>query len=164
MKPEILLLTFALILTGSPIFAQESKQNADKEEHEEYRNEIGASVEPVYFLNEKSTYFGLHLHYVYNIPKTKFGLGLGYERVFDPHKHKSFVIECAYRPIHPLTLSLSPGIKFEGDGFYEQKFALHFETAYEFELNHFHLGPALEIATDMEDYHISAGLHFGFEF
>jgi hypothetical protein len=165
MNAKFLFIVLILFLPATLISAQESKQSADIEGHEHHQNEIGASFEPVYFIKEKSAYFGLHIHYVYNIPETKFGLGLGYERVFDPNRHKTIGIECCYRPISPLTFSLSPGVKFEGSGMSDTKFALHFETAYEFELaDSFHLGPAFEIATDIEDYHISAGLHFGYEF
>ncbi|MEO5907479.1 MAG: hypothetical protein ABIQ11_12180 [Saprospiraceae bacterium] len=46
----------------------------------------------------------------------------------------------------------------------EVAFALHAETAYEFELSNFHLGPVLESAYDPEDFHISLGLHTGIGF
>jgi hypothetical protein len=38
------------------------------------------------------------------------------------------------------------------------------ETAYEFEIKNFHVGPAFEFAYDPEDFHISLGLHCGFGF
>ena len=58
---------------------------------------------------------------------------------------------------------MSPGITFEGDAS-DINFALHIETNYEFELNDFHLGPVLELATDPEDIHLSLGLHIGYGF
>jgi len=165
MDSKYLLILLTFFLQGTLISAQESNQSTDIEGHDHHRNEIGTAVAPVYFSNEKAVYFGLHLHYVYNIPQSKFGLGLGYERVFDPNRHKTIGIECVYRPIEPLTLNLSPGLKYEGDGMHDTKFALHFETSWEFELiDRFHVGPAFEIATDTEDYHLSAGLHIGYDF
>ncbi len=163
MKLKIIIL-LSFISSACGVLARETKQNGDHDGHEHFRNEIGASVEPVYFLKEKAAYFGIHVHYTYNIPKTKFGFGLGYERIFDPHQHNTVGIECSYKPLDHLTLNLSPGLKFEDNRFSNPGFALHLETSYEFELGGFHLGPALEIAHDAEDNHLSAGLHFGLEF
>ncbi len=55
-------------------------------------------------------------------------------------------------------------MKFEENKFSQPGFVMHFETSYEFEMNGFHLGPALEIAGDAEDFHISTGIHIGIEF
>jgi hypothetical protein len=91
-------------------------------------------------------------------------MGAGYEQVFDEHKHRFVGAEINYRPIHSLTLNLSPGIAFEGKEDVEKDFALHFETSYEFELGAFHLGPVVEAAWHASDYHISMGVHFGLGF
>lgn len=136
----------------------------DEHEHDHHRNEIGIGNSPVYFTKEKTLAYGLHLHYIYNIPESKFGVGLGYERIFDEHKHNTIGVVGNYRPVDKVSLSLSPGVAFEGNTFSEPKFAIHFETAYEFEVKNFHLGPVFEVAYDQEDVHISLGVHVGVGF
>jgi hypothetical protein len=112
-----------------------------------HKNEIGVAVSPVYFFGEN---------------ESKFAVGLGYERIFDEHKHQTIRIVGSYRIAEPLSINLSPGITFEGGE--ELHFAFHIETTYEFELGNYHIGPAIEFAYDTEDYHISAGIHIGYGF
>jgi hypothetical protein len=131
---------------------------------DDHQNELGISNAPVYFLKEKVFAFGLHLHAVRFIKNSKFGIGLGYEHIFDEHKHTTIGFVAAFRPLKRLTLNLAPGITFEGDHKDELNFAVHAEAAYEFEIGNFHLGPAAEIAYDPEDIHLSLGLHIGFGF
>ncbi len=102
-----------------------------------------------------------HLHYVYNFPDTKAGIGIGYERIFDEHKHNFIGVEFNYRPIHELTFNISPGISFESKEKAEKEFAVHFETVYEFEVGTFHIGPLLELAYHPENFHCSIGIHLG---
>lgn len=133
-------------------------------EHEtehKHNHEIGISVGPAYFFNEEEFSFATHLHYVYNFSDSKFGLGVGYERIFDEHKHNFVGIEFNYRIVHPLTLSISPGIVWEGAEDGESGFGLHGEAVYEFELGAFHIGPMLEVAWHPEDWHLSVGIHIG---
>lgn len=131
--------------------------------HEHHRNEIGIANSPVYFVKEDVFAYGLHLHYLHKLWASKFALGIGYERIFDQHKHNTFNLVGSYRPVDNLSFNLSPGIAFE-DGAGGVNFALHVETLYEFEIGDFHIGPLIEFAHDAEDYHISAGLHIGFGF
>ncbi len=98
-----------------------------------------------------------------NIGESKFGLGLGYERIFDEHKHNTAGIVGTYRPINRLSFNVSPGLTFE-DGEPGGRFALHLESSYEYEIGNFHIGPAAEVAYDPEDYHFSLGLHVGYGF
>jgi len=140
------------------VIAQEHDHH--EEEHHP-AHEIGFSVSPVYFTGEGEFSVATHIHYTYNFPESKFGLGLGYERIFDEHKHNFIGAEFSYRIIHPLSLSLSPGVAFEGEHPDDKEFALHFETVYEFEFGVFHLGPVFEVAWHPENYHISLGLHIG---
>ena len=148
-----------------PLNAQEHGDDHLHEDHElEHIHEIGVSVSPVYFVKAKELSTALHLHYTYNFPETKFGVGLAYEHVFDEHKHNFWGVEASFRPVHPFSISLTPGLTYERNDFSEKQFAMHLETAYEFELSHFHLGPALEFAYHNEDYHVSLGLHIGFGF
>lgn len=163
-----LIITFLFI----PVFFSAVAQTDDHDhthdhEHEHkhlHNHEIGLSVGPAWFLNEGETSAAIHLHYVYNFPETKFGLGLGYERIFDDHKHNFIGVELNYRPIHPLTLNLSPGLAFEGEHNEGSEFAMHFETVYEFEMGKFHIGPMIEVAYHPEDWHFSLGIHLGLGF
>ena len=131
--------------------------------HEHHKNEIGVANSLVYFVQEKVFAYGLHMHYVRNITKSKLGLGLGYERIFDEHRHNTIGLVAAYRPIENLSVNVSPGLSFE-DGDQELSFALHLETSYEFEIKNFHIGPAIEFAYDPKDIHISIGVHIGYGF
>lgn len=154
------LMIFLTTIFTSNIFAQSSE---DLHNHEHHSNEIGVANSLVYFVQEKVFSYGLHMHYVRNIPKSKFGIGLGYERIFDEHGHNTIGLVGAYRPIENLSFSVSPGLSFE-DGDQEISFALHLETAYEFEIKNFHIGPAIEFAYDPKDIHISIGVHIGYGF
>lgn len=157
-------LTLLMIVLSLNMFAQKS-EHSDKElnNHEHHKNEIGIANSPIYFLNEKVFAYGLHFHYVRNISKSKFGIGLGYERIFDKHKHNTFGFVVAYRPIEKLNFNVSPGLTFE-DNNSKTNLALHFETSYEFEIKDFHIGPVFEFAYDLEDIHISFGIHVGYGF
>lgn len=144
------------LLLATVVQAQE-----DVEHDHHHKHEFGTSFSAVYFTGEQEWSGAAHLHYVYNFPHTKFGVGVGCERVFDEHKHNFIGVEVNYRPVHRLTLNLSPGVAFEGEHKDEKDFALHFETVYEFEFGAFHIGPVLELAYHPEDFHVSLGVHIG---
>ena len=157
-------LIFIAILFSQVLCAQtEEHEHPEGERHDHFKNDIGLANSAVYFVKEKKFAYGLHFHYVRAIPKSKFGLGLGYERIFDEHKHNTIGVVIAYRPVHELTLSISPGVTFE-DAYPEAGFALHIEATYGFEIGNIHLGPLVEFAYDPEDYHISIGIHLGYDF
>lgn len=143
-----------------PMLAQTSEE---MHHHEHHKNEIAIANSMVLFVQEKELAYGLHLHYIRNISHSKFGIGLAYERIFDEHGHNTIGFVGAFRPIEPLTLSISPGLAFE-DKEKEVTAALHFETAYEFEIKNFHIGPSIEFAFDPKDIHISLGVHIGYGF
>lgn len=158
-----------LILICSSLFAQEDSH--DHEGHHHHSFEIGIANAPVYFLNEKEWTYGLHLHGIYTFPHSKWGIGLGYEQIFDEHEHKTFGVVGSFRPIPPISIILSPGITMENGedepGHSEESeilFAAHFEVAYEFLFGDFHIGPVSEVAYDPEDIHLSLGLHIGYGF
>lgn len=154
-KQVFLFVLFTLVV--SALLAQEHVH--DHEHH--HNHEIGVSASPVYFTKADEFSLAAHLHYVYNFSHTKWGVGFGYERIFDEHKHNFIGLEVNYRPVHRLTLNLSPGVAFEGEHRDEKDLALHFETVYEFEFGAFHIGPVMELAYHSEDYHVSLGIHVG---
>jgi hypothetical protein len=63
------------------------QENEHDHYHDHHKNEIGIANAPVYFLKEKVVAYGLHLHYVRTVKDSKFGIGLGYEHIFDEHRH-----------------------------------------------------------------------------
>lgn len=160
----IQLLALLLIFGITASEAQESDHDATEDHHEHFRNELGIANSLVYLGNAKVFSYGLHFHYVHNIPHTKFGFGAGYERIFDEHGHNTLGVIGSFRPVEHWGIHLSPGITFEDRESDHFGFALHIETTYEFEVGPVHLGPLLEYAMDQEDYHISVGVHLGLGF
>ena len=159
----ILSFAFACIcLHATAQHANDHKHTDDH--HSEHKNEIGIANSPVYFVKAQEFSYGLHLHYVRNIGASKFGMGLGYERIFDAHGHNTIGLVLGYRPIHQLAFMVSPGVTAEDGELDTPGFALHAETSYEFEIGNLHVGPLLEVAYDPEDIHISLGLHLGIGF
>ena len=162
-KEQLRLRLLAIFLiAGQWLHAQNDQYKAHHYHHEHHEHEIGIANAPVYFGREKDVAYGLHFHYVRMIKKSKLGIGVGYERIFDEHNHNTFGVVGSYRPLQGLVVNLSPGVTFEDRETSEINFAVHVETSYEFEVRHFHIGPVAEFAYDPEDYHISLGLHVGF--
>lgn len=165
MKITTIFIITLFLITNSLV-----SQNHDHSEenhnhaHVHAKNEIGLSNSAVYFVEEGEYAYGLHLHYIRNISETKFGFGIGFERIFDEHKHNTIGLVGSYYPIKQVSINLSPGITFEDEHPDEIKFALHLESSYDFEINNFHIGPVIGIAYDPEDYHISIGVHIGYGF
>ena len=106
--------------------AQESDLHSD---HELHRHEIGMANSPVYYLKEKIFAYGLHAHYLYSFEDTKLAMGLGYERIFDEHKHSTYSLVFGYRPLERLSLIASPGITYE-EAEPGGAFSLHLETSF----------------------------------
>lgn len=160
-RKQILLLfyTFLTIYTAT---AQETHDH--EHHHEHHKHEVSVGAFPAFFVNENELTYGMHLHYTYNFPSTKVGIGVGYEKIFDEHKHNSISIFLNYRPIENLHIGLGPGLAFEGAEIKEAVYATHFETFYEFIIKGFHLGPVLGMGVDKNDFHISMGIHFGIGF
>lgn len=151
------------------IHAQETEHHDHNDhQHEEHmhlahKNELAVAGTFVHFPDENETAFGMHLHYIRNIANLKFGVGAGFERILDDHGHNTIGLILSYRPVHALSLNLTPAVLFE-DKAADYRAALHFEIAYEFIAGPLHLGPIIDFGIDKEDYHVSAGLHMGFGF
>ena len=154
-------ISFFLLLAFTQTLSAQGPDNSDHSDN--HKNEIGIANSPVYVLKEKEFAYGLHAHYIRGLKETKFGIGVGYERIFDEHKHNTIGVILSYAPLEHLDLSLSPGITFN-DNASELNFGVHLETLYEFEIGFFHIGPVAEFAYSVEDYHVSLGIHIGFGF
>ena len=115
--------------------------------HQHHRNEIRVAVTPVYFIKEKMS-LGLHMQYMYNIPKTNFGIG--YSRIFDDHEHDTVEVGGSFRSFDTLPINIAPGFTFEKVSS-TGNFTVHLEGVYEWGIHNLHLGPAFEIAYDPED-------------
>jgi hypothetical protein len=157
-KIALAIFTFFLLVSVNGK-AQEIHDHEHEHNHDDHKTELGIANSLVYFTGEQELSYGLHVHLVRNIGHSKFSAGLGYERIFDEHKHNTVGIVGMYSPIERLYIALSPGIAFEGTHTAEKNFAIHFETTYEFQVGNIHMGPLLELAHDSEDYHISLGVH-----
>ena len=162
----ILLFSLAIALNTyaqSTEHSHDHDEHNDSEQHDHHVSEIGFGNSLVYFAKEKEYAYGFHIHYVKGIQNSKFGVGIGYERIFDEHGHNTISPELVFRPIDQLSFSFAPGITLE-DEHPEAKFAMHLETTYEFELKYFHIGPTIGFAVDPEDHHFSLGIHIGYGF
>jgi hypothetical protein len=116
------------------------------------------------FLLSFNSIFSQKAEHVHNIPKSKFGIGAGYERIFDTHGHNTVGLVGSFRPLENWDVIAAPGLTWEDVNSKVFNPSLHLETAYEFEFKNFHIGPAFEFAIEPEDYHISFGLHIGYGF
>ena len=155
------LLYLTIFMLGVPLLIQAQDHTYVDNNHSHYRNEFAMSNNLVFVGMDKEFFYGVHLHYLHNIGETKFGSGLGYERIFDEHGHNTISVAGSCRPFHELVLMISPGITFEDHWDKQIDFSIHLEAGYEFEINQFHLGPVLGFAFIPGDYHISLGLHLG---
>jgi hypothetical protein len=155
-----------LYLSGQAMQAQDHEHDHDHPQHDHAHpnNEIGIGNYLTYLAGEKEWAYSIHIHYLRFFEQSRFGMGIGYEQILDEHRHRSLTIVGAFRPTSPLVLSLAPGILFGTQEVPGIRFALHTEAVYEFEINRFHLGPALEFATTFDEFHIGIGLHVAFAF
>ena len=151
--------------------AHDHRMHNDHDHHDhihQHNWELGFAGGLVRLISEKENAPGFHLHVLRNIGKSgKFSMGPGLEFIADEHKHLGAVLSFGYRPIHPLYLGISPGVALPVDSHDEHSepaFSTHFETLYEFELEHFHLGPMMEYSWSAEDRHFMVGLHLGLHF
>jgi len=124
--------------------------------------EYGLSVAPTYFVHDEEWGVSVHVHSTWMLPHTAFGIGIGYERIFDDHGHNTLGVLFSYRPFNDFSLVVSPGITIEDTAPQSVHGAFHIEALYEFDVGGFHIGPACEYAIEHDDVHVSIGLHVGF--
>ena len=135
------------------------------EDHHHSKYEIGLSNGVVYNFNEEDIAYGIHIHFIKNFGiSRKVGVGVGYEAIFDEHKHNTLSVLLHYKPIKHLSINLAPGLVFLKSEPNKSRFALHVETIYEFEIGVFHFGPFIGAAINPEDFHALAGLHVAIGF
>lgn len=159
-----LLLTFLLSAFLINAVAQEDHPVETGHDHEHHGYEIGIANLLVYMGGDNEYSYGLHLHAVRNLGESHFGVGLGFERIFDEHGHNTIGLVGSYRATDHLVFNLTPGVSFEDREADHLKFAMHIEGTYEFVIKNIHIGPLIEFAFDTDDYHLSLGLHIGFGF
>ena len=169
------LITTILFSFSHLLYAQHSDHDHhDHEEGEEHHDhlhtdEIGISLAPTYYIQEGSLALGVHGHYVHRMGSSRFGLGVGFEAVFDDHKHRTLGAVFQYSPGLATQIALSPGIVQEthieeGHSEKEYHWALHLEIVREFNVGKIDLGPFFEFALEEEGQHIGLGIHIGLPF
>ena len=145
-------------------FSQEIHDDHNHD-HEHPKNEIGFSNNTVLNVTEKELAYSVHFHFVRTIGKSdKFGVGLGYERIFDDHKHNAASVIFMYRPFNELSFNLAPGISWLESESNSLKLSMHIEGLYEWQIGHLHVAPLVGIAFNPEDFHASLGLHLAIGF
>lgn len=156
------LLILLITIASGKIYTQAASDIPGNYPGHGHRNEI--SIASAAAFNGDALSYSMHVHYIYNISESNFGIGLGFERIFFKFRHNTVGLVLSYRPLEKLILISSPGVTFENDNLSSPIFTLHTEMAYEFEIGDIHLGPALDFAFDSNDYHIGSGIHVGYGF
>lgn len=142
-----------------------AKAQHEDHDHEHSRSEIGLSNNAVYNVSEKEAAYSIHVHLIRTFEKhNNFGIGIGYERIFDDHKHNAVSVILMYRPIEQFSINIAPGIIWLDSQKNSLKPAMHIEGLYEFELGHFHIGPLIGVGFNTEDLHAAVGLHLAVGF
>jgi hypothetical protein len=114
--------------------------------------------------SEDEIAFGLHLHLLAPLGESRWAIGAGFEHIFDEHAHNTVAALVQYRVIDAWSVALGPGLTLGEDELSHVDPSLHVETAYEFAVGEFHLGPSFEFALDPRDVHLTLGVHMGFGF
>src|SRR5262245_15590530 len=99
-----------LILVSIPFASERLLAQEAQGEHEHAPNELGMANSAVHFPREAVWSYGLHLHYLRTIDRSRFRLGAGFERIFDHHRHNTIGLVGGYALAHGLTFLISPGI------------------------------------------------------
>jgi len=162
---KVITLKYLILFTILNIaFIKSYGQNPSGGNPHNHKNEISVAAGVVPLLAENEITGGLHLHYTRAYGK--WGIGLAAETIFDEHRHYTFSVVAQYRIYKGWTLSYAPGllIRKEGEGLYDQQFASHIETTYEFQIGDWHIGPVAEIGIEQVGVHYMGGIHLGYGF
>ena len=156
------LISIILLMPLQVLYAQHEEHNGDHDHPDHFHlYEFGGALGPAYAFNEKKLTGSLHLHALRNFGHAKrFGTGLGFEALFDEHRHINLSIPFNYHTGEGLVFTLSPGILFKEENGWDKQFSFHLESLYEFTFEHFHIGPMFELALSRTDIHLMIGIHF----
>jgi hypothetical protein len=147
-------------------FSQNLHNHDEHLHNDAHKYHIGVGGTAAYIKGESAFAPGAHLHFIRQFGhQNRWGLGLGYEALFDEHRHNGINLLINYHPLKHLSVNVGPGILFtEHDGETERKAAFHTEAVYEFNVGKFHLGPMVGFGFDKEETHFSVGVHVGLGF
>jgi len=164
----LLIFLFAVFFTfqGYSQHTHEEDSHNHEKDHTHKKNEVSVAVGVVPLPEENKVTAGLHFHYVRGIGSSnRFGIGVGFETIFDEHKHYTFSVVFQYRIYKGLIFGYAPGLLIKKeDSESELHFAQHFELAYEFDMGKFHIGPMAEVGLEGSTVHYMLGVHFGIDF
>lgn len=166
MNSKTFLLLFSSLFFSVLLIAREEgdPEPGKHNHHHDYRHELGVVNSLAWFPGEDERAYALHLHYIYRPGTGRFGIGAGYERIFDEHGHNWFGFAGTYRPFGHFSINLAPGLAFVDEHPGEFRFATHMELLYEFPVGPLHIGPVLSAGFDTRDYHLGAGIHIAVGF
>lgn len=128
---------------------------------EYYVHEFGGGYDLVRINGEQTWTTGAHAHYAYMMGGGRYGVGAGFEMIFDEHKHKTIGAVIAYRPLYPMTVLLLTGATWDNIPFSEVRLAVQGEILYEWAWRNLHFGPSLRYSYDPDDTRYSLGVHIG---
>jgi len=162
---RLTILSVLVFITASLISISGFSQDHEHKHHHPV-NEVGIALGAFFLDQEDEVRMGMHLHYIRAVAlNQKFGIGAGFETIFDEHQHYTVSLVFQYRIIGGWTVAYAPGILWvKEEGEFETQFAQHIETAYEFELGKFHIGPMAEVGFEKHGTHYMLGVHLGIGF
>ncbi|RMG42743.1 MAG: hypothetical protein D6719_05445 [Candidatus Dadabacteria bacterium] len=129
-----------------------SEAEHHEDEHEERHSDGDESA--------VGTHFHIIRKFSTDFPPRLIGIGAGAEVVFTDNPHYNLMGTVALYPWRDLVVSVSPGIEFDKhDGRYLEKFSMHYDIGYGFDLNGLHIGPVIGLGRSGGTNHYFAGLH-----
>ncbi len=158
-------LLLSILLLYSVFTSAQGHHNHENHMHDDaHKYHIGVGVATAHFKGEPGLSPAAHLHFIRQVGHSNhWGLGLGYEAIFDQHLHSGLNLLVNYHPLNRLSINAGPGIVFsEHKEHHEVNPSFHTEAVYEFNLNKIHIGPMAGFGFDKEDTHFSLGVHLGF--
>ena len=160
------LIFFGLLLTCLSAHAQELKGDSLLKDglRKEGKNEIAMSTGPFYSIGEGSVLYGLMIQYIRKIRNSRFGLGLGYEKLWDRNKHSTVGLVGVCRPVENLAISALVGVTYLSQPESNSTFGVHTEIAYRVQWKYLLVGPFSELGYSNKSAHVSIGIKAGLKF
>jgi hypothetical protein len=151
-----------IVLIIFPEFTNAQDEHGTEDAHHDHHQtyEFGGALGPAYGFSEAHLTGSLHLHLLRNFgPEKNLGAGIGFETLFDEHRHLNFSIPVNYNTGSGLVFTVSPGILWKQESNWESSPSVHLETLYEFMFEKLHIGPMFEFSLARSDIHIMLGIH-----